>query len=161
MSILTVNVGSSSLKLAVYETKNLNRKAALAVERIGSTGARLIVKRSDRIFEHKIEAKDVASAIDDVFQRVPELFASGFGCNWTPRRHGGGNHPKPAAITPGLLHELRELGRLDPTHMPQSLSVIGSMTRRFSNVRSSPVSIPHFTIQCPMLRNGIRFLNGR
>ena len=78
MSILTVNVGSSSLKLAIYETKNLNRKAALAVERVGSTGARLIVKRSDRIFEHKIEAKDVASAIDDVFQRVPELFASGF-----------------------------------------------------------------------------------
>jgi acetate kinase len=33
-----------------------------------------------------------------------------------------------------LLHELRELGYLDPTHMPQSLSVIDSMTRRFSNV---------------------------
>ena len=134
MSILTVNVGSSSLKLAVYETKNLDRKAALAVERVGSTGARLTVKRSDRSFEHKIEAKDVASAIDDVFQRVPELFASDLDAIGHRIVHGGGNHPKPAAITPSLLHELRELGHLDPTHMPQSLSVIGSMTHRFSNV---------------------------
>jgi acetate kinase len=134
MSILTVNVGSSSLKLAVYETKTLKRKAALAVERVGSTGARLIVKRSDRSFEHTIEAKDVASAIDNVFQRVPELFASGLDAIGHRVVHGGGNHPKPAAITPSLLHELRELGHLDPTHMPQSLSVIDSMTRRFSNV---------------------------
>ena len=65
---------------------------------------------------------------------MPELFASGFEAIGHRVVHGGGNHPEPAAITPGLLHELRELGRLDPTHMPQSLSVIGSMTRRFSNV---------------------------
>lgn len=130
MSLLTINAGSSSLKLALYEREGFNRLAAVSVERIGSNATRLVIGRAER----KIEAKDHASAFDQVCRHLPELFASGLDVIGHRIVHGGADHADPEAITPRLLNELRELGRLDPTHMPQSLSVIDLLMRRFPHV---------------------------
>jgi acetate kinase len=129
MSLLTINAGSSSLKLALYETKGLNRQAAVSVERIGSNGTRVLMAGA----EHKIEAKDHASAVDEVLRHLPELFALDLDAIGHRIVHGGADHAEPEAITSRLLNELRELARLDPTHMPQSLSVIDFLMRRFPN----------------------------
>ena len=134
MSLLTVNAGSSSLKLALYETENLNRKAALSVERIGSTEPGLLIKTSDGTGEQKIQAKDHAGALEEVLHDLPELFASGLQGIGHRIVHGGVNHSEPEAITSCLLNELRALEHLDPTHMPQSLSVVDLLIQRFPNV---------------------------
>jgi acetate kinase len=134
MSLLTVNAGSSSLKLAFYETDSLARNAILSVERIGSTKARLLINESSGNTQHKIEATDHTGALDEVFHRLPELDASGLDAVGHRMVHGGSDHAKPEAITTGLLNELAQLKHLDPTHMPQSLSLIASLTRRFPNV---------------------------
>ncbi len=130
MSLLTINAGSSSLKLALYETEGLNRQTAVSVERIGSNRTRVLMAGA----EHKIEANDHASALDQVLRDLPELFASGLDAIGHRIVHGGANHAKPEAITTRLLDELHELEHFDPTHVPQSLAVVSSLIRRFPNV---------------------------
>ena len=130
MSLLTINAGSSSLKLALYETEGFNRQAAVSVERIGSNETRLVLGGAER----KIEAKGHASAFDQVCRHLPELFASGLDAIGHRIVHGGADHAEPEVITPRLLNELHGLARLDPTHMPQSLSVIDLLMRRFPHV---------------------------
>jgi acetate kinase len=130
MSLLTINAGSSSLRLALYETEGFHRQAAVSVERIGSNGTRLLMGGT----EHKIEAKDHASAVDEVLRHLPELFALGLDAIGHRIVQGGADHAEPETITSRLLNELGELARLDPTHMPQSLSVIDFLMRRFPNV---------------------------
>ncbi len=130
MSLLTINAGSSSLKLALYDTEDLNRQASVSVERIGSNGTRFVLGGAER----KIEAKDHVSAFDQVCRHLPELFASSLDAIGHRMVHGGADHAEPEAITSRLLNELRELARLDPTHMPQSLSVIYLLMRRFPHV---------------------------
>jgi acetate kinase len=135
--LLTVNAGSSSLKLPLYDEAGLLRKGALAVERIGFTGTRLLITGSGGTTEHSIEAKDHVGALDQVFHHLPELFASGLRAVGHRIVDGGHDYVKPEHITTPLLNELRKLEHLDPTHMPQSLSVIESLLRRFPDV-------PHF-----------------
>jgi acetate kinase len=130
MSLLTINAGSSSLKLALYETEGLNRRAAVSVERIGSNGTRLLLGGA----EHKIEANDHASALNNVLRDLPELFASGLDAIGHRIVHGGADHAEPEAVTSRFSNELRELACLDPTHMPQSVSLIDLLIRRFPNV---------------------------
>ncbi|HTL30612.1 MAG TPA: acetate/propionate family kinase [Tepidisphaeraceae bacterium] len=131
MSLLTINAGSSSLKLAIYETETLKRKRTLFVERIGAAGSRLLI---DRTAERRIEAKDHAGVLDQVIQDLPELFASGLRAIGHRLVHGGIEHAEPEQITAGLLQELRALEHLDPTHMPQALAVIEAVVRRFPDV---------------------------
>jgi acetate kinase len=134
MSLLTVNAGSSSLKLAIYGIESLNRKAAVSVERIGTSVSSLVIKDSDRTAEVKIEAKDHAAALDRVLHNLPELFVSGMRAIGHRVVHGGAEHAQPERITAELLKELRALKHLDPTHMPQSLSVIETLIRGLPDV---------------------------
>jgi acetate kinase len=134
MSLLTINAGSSSLKLALYETPGLTRKSTLLVERIGSTGTHLLITGSSGTTEHRVDAKDHAGALDQMFRHLPELFASGLRAVGHRIVHGGLNHANPEPITAGLLNDLQKIEHLDPTHLPQSLSVVESVLGRFPNV---------------------------
>ena len=161
MSLLTINAGSSSLKLALYEMPGLTRKSTLLVERIGSTGTRLLITGSSGTTEHKVDVKDHAGGLDQMFRHLPELFASGLRAVGHRIVHGGLNHANPEPITAGLLNDLQKIEHLDPTHLPQSLTVSKLLLGAFPMCRSSPVSIRHFTGQCPRLRNATRFRSGR
>ena len=131
MALLTINAGSSSLKLALYEAETLKRKRSLFVERIGSGGSRLLI---DRAAERRIEAKDHADALDEIVHDLPELFASGLRAIGHRLVHGGIEHAEPEQITAELLKELHALEHLDPTHTPQALAVIEAVVRRFPDV---------------------------
>jgi acetate kinase len=133
-SLLTVNAGSSSLKLALYEEESSTRKTALFVERIGSTEPRLLITGSGGTTQHSVEARDHAGALDQVFHHLAEDFTSSLRAVGHRIVHGGRDHAKPEPITASLLNELRQLEHLDPTHMPQSLSVVDSLIRRFPDV---------------------------
>jgi acetate kinase len=134
MSLLTINAGSSSLKLALYEMPGLTRKSTLLVERIGSTGTRLLITGSSGTTEHKVDVKDHAGGLDQMFRHLPELFASGLRAVGHRIVHGGLNHANPEPITAGLLNDLQKIEHLDPTHLPQSLTVVEAVARRFPNV---------------------------
>src|SRR6266516_3352901 len=134
MWLLTINAGSSSLKLTLYEEEELTRQTAFLVERIGSTGTRLLITGSGGTTERRVEAKDHVGAIDEMFHHLPELFASGLRAVGHRIVHGGLNHAKPERLTVPLLNELRQFEHLDPTHMPQSLSLVDLLIRRFPNV---------------------------
>src|SRR6266516_3402818 len=77
MWLLTINAGSSSLKLTLCEEGELTRQTAFLVERIGSTGTRLLITGSGGTTKRRVEAKDHVGAIDEMFHHLPELFASG------------------------------------------------------------------------------------
>lgn len=134
MLLLTVNAGSSSLKLALYEEAGLFRKAALVVDRIGSTGTRLLITGSGGTTLHNVEAENHAAVLDQVFQHLPEISTSGLRAVGHRIVHGGRHHAKPEPIAALLLNELRQLEHLDPTHMRQSLLVVDSLSRRFPDV---------------------------
>jgi len=134
MWLLTINAGSSSLKLTLYEEEELTRQTAFLVERIGSTGTRLLITGSGGTTERRVEAKDHVGAIGEMFHHLPELFASGLRAVGHRIVHGGLNHAKPERLTVPLLNELRQFEHLDPTHMPQSLSLVDLLIRRFPNV---------------------------
>jgi acetate kinase len=131
MPLLIVNAGSSSLKLALYEEETVARKAAVAVERIGSTGTKLLIQGSGRSTKHNVRANDHAGALDQVVRHLPELFATSVRAVGHRIVHGGCKHARPEPVTDSLLNELQELRHLDPTHMTQSLAVVDALRRRF------------------------------
>jgi acetate kinase len=134
MSLLTVNAGSSSLKVALYEEEGLARKEALKVERIGSTNARLVFEGSDKKVGETVEAKDHAGALDAVLNYLPDSVISNLRAAGHRIVHGGPDHAKPERITVRLLEQLWQLKQIDPTHVPQSLSVVESLIRHFPNL---------------------------
>lgn len=124
-SILAVNAGSSSLKVTLFGADDtLRRIASVTVERVGLNDS---VQSADvpdfdtalRLALERIEA-----------QRRFELVAVGHRIV-----HGGVQHTEPEPINASLLRELRTIAPIDPTHMPQSLSLVAAVERQHPSVR--------------------------
>lgn len=123
-TILAVNTGSSSLKVTLFIFDNeLRRRATASIDRIGieppapfsnavnfDESLQLALER----IEHQSRFHPVA-----VGHRVV---------------HGGATHTEPERITASLLADLRTIGAVDPTHMPQALSLIEAVERRYPGV---------------------------
>jgi acetate kinase len=138
MSLLTINAGSSSLKVALYDDEAASCKATIAVEQIGGPEALLRIGDSNRSTTRNVELHDHAAAINEVFNGLPEPFGSTIRAIGHRLVHGGPDHQDPERITPSLLHALKKL----------------------EGYRSLPVSTPHSTDQCQTLHNVIRFRDG-
>jgi acetate kinase len=131
-TVLVVNSGSSSLKLAVFslETGAPRRLAVAAVEGIGSeTGHARVnrgsgpVERSARCAHHpaaltlglELLDSDVAH-IDAVGHRIV---------------HGGPSHVQPAILDPALRASLAKVVALAPLHLPACLAGVDASAARF------------------------------
>jgi acetate kinase len=151
-SVLTLNGGSSSIKLAVYggaaggaqggesggdpDARLLEGK----VERIGSPGTvlRLSAPRgSGRPYALEEEVPAGASVVDFLVERLAawdeaeemaDIGAVGH------RVVHGLHHTAPERITPALLAELRALSPYSPEHMPLEIALIEAFERRFPAV---------------------------
>jgi acetate kinase len=132
MALLTVNAGSSSLKLALYDDGAALRKATVSVERIGSDQPLLQLGSSNSPI--KITADDHAAAFEEIFTRLPELFGSNVNAIGYRLVHGGADHHQPQRVTPALIDALNKLAQIDPTHTPQALAVIAAITKCFPDV---------------------------
>jgi acetate kinase len=135
VALLTVNTGSSSVKLAVYgHGDTLAREAGASVERIGLPGTRLEFIAPSAKVEETIATTDHAGALELALNRLSDRLSS------PPRAvghrlvHGGPDHAEPEPITRALLDKLQALQGLDPTHMPQALAAVHSIGRRFPGV---------------------------
>ena len=119
--ILTVNAGSSSLKLAVYAND-----ADDGDDGICGTAPR-------ELHRGHIETGDLRD--DDALHWIkthpgPEPFA-GIGHRLV---HGGPHHHRPCLIDDALLHDLRQLTAVDPGHLPAEIGLIETLSRHFPGV---------------------------
>jgi len=120
-SILAVNSGSSSLKVTLFGLDDvLARRATATVDRIG--------------LEDPAPSGNVANfgdalrlALEQV-ERQARLQPVAVGHRVV---HGGARHTEPERITASLLADLRTIEPIDPTHMPQALSLIDAVERRY------------------------------
>lgn len=124
-SILAVNAGSSSLKVTLFGAdETLRRLASVTIERVGLNGAVQSAGVPDfdtalRLALGRIEA-EVRFELVAVGHRIV---------------HGGVRHAGPEPVTASLLGDLRTIAPIDPTHMPQSLSLVAAVERQHPSVR--------------------------
>jgi acetate kinase len=136
-TILTVNGGSSSLKVAVFSSDAHDRRILAVVDRIGQPDAALVTKRSGGEEGHPIPigAADHARALEKVVEVLDRggQFAR---LNAIGQRivHGGLRLLDHQRVTDGLLEELRSNVSLDRAHLPQEIALIERASRMFPAV---------------------------
>ena len=136
-ALLTINTGSSSLKLAVYDnTPDLTLRFRASVERIGQPGIQLKAERADEdaIAVDAIGAADHGAALAHALDYAHRSCA--FAVEAVGHRvvHGGAAHAKPERLTSALVDDLGRLVAIDPDHMPQALQAIDAARRRYPDV---------------------------
>jgi acetate kinase len=136
--LLTINVGSSSLKAVLYRlgaTETVELRAS--ADRIGLPNSRLRVadaqgellhQRSDPLPDHPtalaalftwLRAERLDTELSAIGQRIVQ---------------GGSRYTAPTLITDELLAELRSLVALDTEHLPQALQVIECLRQTYPSV---------------------------
>ena len=131
--ILTINGGSSSIKFALYQTGDLQKRRLYGkVDRIGLSGTNLTFR--DRTGKpqdsRRIGASDHKSAAKFLIDWLEEQddFASVRAVGH--RVVHGMTHTEPERVTPELLDELHRLRPYDPDHLPREIELIEAFRQR-------------------------------
>ncbi len=136
-AVLTLNAGSSSLKLALFEIGDAGALTRLfdgAVTGVDDAprftahdahGASLIDRRwaAGEAVSHDTYLQDVLAFAD------AHLGTDTLACAGHRVVHGGASHAGPALVTPALLDELAALTPLAPLHQPQNLAPIRALAK--------------------------------
>ncbi len=114
--VLTVNAGSSSLKLALFEAgPQPKRVASVSIERLGRAG----------------EPAGHARAFEDGLARLaPHGGLEGVVAVGHRVVHGGPRLSESTVVTAEVLGELRRASPLDPEHMPAAIALIEAAAAR-------------------------------
>ena len=121
--VLTLNGGSSSLKVALFEA-SATRIASGAVDRIGAEGARLTWNGASEA----CDAPDHASALDAILSRANAGGALARVAVVAHRIvHGGPRLRASCLVDDDVLAELRRVAALDPNHMPAEIAIVEAM----------------------------------
>jgi acetate kinase len=133
--ILTINGGSSSIKLALFEAgDSLQRILEGGIERIGLPDATLRVKGLNQAdsFSRLVKAPDhavaVAALMDWIEERGGRHTLTAVGHRVV---HGGPRYYKPERITPQMVEELHRLSPFDPDHLPEEILLTEAFHHRF------------------------------
>jgi acetate kinase len=137
-TVLCLNGGSSSLKVALYEVSERTEAVSVrgAVERIGTNEAWCWIRGADErvLTETKGMFADHAAAVHATFDALDDLqlpipVAAGHRIV-----HGGPSHAAPQRIDAPLLATLRELIPYAPLHLPCELRIIDAVESRFPDL---------------------------
>ncbi len=129
-AVLTLNVGSSSIKFALFETDGASPRLVSrgAMEAIGTAPRFLARDARDAILEDRMLGDQAAThealfgtLLDWVDQHLGDDVLSAIGHRIV---HGGPHRDRPALVTTALLTELDRLAPLAPLHQPHNLSPI-------------------------------------
>ena len=136
--ILTINTGSSSLKVALYKAgREEARIFSLEIERIGVHGGRfrLTDARGATLIEQEGDLPDHGAALEAVLAGLrrdrPNLSPDAVGHRVV---HGGTQCIEPQWVTPELIAALRKLIPLAPDHLPQAVEAIQAAVRAFPDL---------------------------
>ncbi|MEO8992156.1 MAG: acetate/propionate family kinase [Nitrosospira sp.] len=136
--ILAINGGSSSIKLALFETgDSLRRILEGGIERIGLPHTRFWAKNSNQEenFSRLVVAPDHTAAVNTLMDWIEErcrhdaLTAVGHRIV-----HGGPKYGKAQRITAEMVEELRQLSPFDPDHLPEEILLTEAFHHRFPDI---------------------------
>ncbi|HKJ09648.1 MAG TPA: acetate kinase, partial [Gammaproteobacteria bacterium] len=133
MRILAVNLGSSSLKLDLWDDGRLEPITRLAARGVGESRGTVAV---DGQTVAETEMADHGAALDALFPRLPDrerIERVGH------RVVHGGSHRHTAWLTDSLLQELSELVPLSPVHLPPAIKVIDACMARLPKLPQAAV----------------------
>jgi acetate kinase len=117
--VLCINVGSSSIKFAVFEIRPSPRRLSSGqIELAGAHGADTFAAAAERLLKRITEQVDVGT-LAAVAHRVV---------------HGGPTLTAHQRIDAGVLEELRRLQSFDPQHLPGEIALIEALSARIPHV---------------------------
>lgn len=135
--VLTINTGSSSLKLALYRGSAPTRLLAGEVQRIGAPGsrARLVDGEGATVMDDTRDVPNHGAALTWVLTWLraqrSTLQPDAVGHRVV---HGGRLYRTPQRVTGALVAALRELVVMAPEHLPQALESMETITRAYPSV---------------------------
>ena len=136
--ILTINGGSSSIKVAIFEAgDSLRRILGGGIERIGRPKALFTVRglNETESFSREMDAPDHAVAVEVLMDWIDERSDRGALTAVGHRVvHGGPKYSKPQRITADMVEELHRLSPFDPEHLPEEILLTEAFHRRFPDL---------------------------
>ena len=134
-TILTVNAGSSSIKLVLFNTVSLQALIQTSISNIGQPSAALHWHDDSGGHSQPIVAPDYQTAIGIILEHLADKL--------TPDQlhaighrvvHGGPDYDQPVELTVEVVDALRKLSAFDPEHLPAALELIEIFRLRFPDV---------------------------
>ncbi len=124
MRVLALNPGSSSLKAAARDERELELQ--IEIERIGTAQARLEVDGTDAgsFVGTMADAVVAVGALLDERALAPDVVAHRI-------VHGGPKHPEHTVVDDALVADLRDAVPLAPLHLPGALDMLVAARRRW------------------------------
>ncbi len=120
--ILTVNAGSSSIKLALFAAHDVSQKVLEAgIEDIGQSSAKLVVSGGTKPISAAHHSDAVRLLTEWLTDQVPVDTIAAVGHRIV---HGGPNYYEPQTATGEVLADLQKLAAFDPEHLPIELELV-------------------------------------
>jgi acetate kinase len=138
--VLTLNIGSSSLKAALYEISLAHDDAQLVfaahAERLGDARSHMSVQdaQGQTLFITEQGLSDHPTALQTLLDWLRQQGESDFDLVGHRVVFGGQQYSEPRLITDDLVAALEGLAHFDPLHMPQALSIIAYMRRAYPRI---------------------------
>ncbi len=136
--ILTINGGSSSIKLALFEASDsLRRILSGGIERIGLPKTTFVVKGLNKAdnFTQSVTAANHTVAVGVLMDWIEERIQRGELTAVGHRVvHGGPKYSEPQKITKEMVEELHQLQPFDPEHLPEEILLTEAFHRRFPDL---------------------------
>ena len=133
--ILTMNAGSSSIKITLFNLISNNPKKVLegTVNNIGENISSIIV--NDNILK-EIHIKNHLDSVDILMDLCKNEF-SNINISAIGHRvvHGGSNYFRAQIITDNVFKDLKKLTSFDPDHLPYELQLIEKFQKLYSGVK--------------------------
>lgn len=136
--ILTINSGSSSVKVGLYEMGGSEGLVLSgSIERIGLRASVFRIRDSSGkpLIDEHADLPDHEAALKSLFAWL-EDHEPGQSLNAVGHRvvHGGPKYNRPHLITSALMAELKELVHLAPDHLPHEIKAIQATSRSYPDL---------------------------
>jgi acetate kinase len=139
--VLTLNIGSSSLKAALYEISPAHDDPQLVfaahAERLGDARSHMSLQdaKGQALFTTERGLSDHSAALQTLLDWLRQQpHERDFDLVGHRVVFGGQQYSEPQLITGDLVAALEGLSPLDPLHMPQALNVIAYMLRAYPRI---------------------------
>ena len=135
--ILTINSGSSSLKLALYRIDDCESLVRGGATRLGLPGGRLRIAdaQGSAILDREVGPIDHLAAFQELAGWIRQNYPAGSLAAIGHRVvHGGRRFSEPHLVTDEMVQDLEELAAIDPDHTPQAISMINVAAANFPGV---------------------------
>jgi acetate kinase len=136
--VLTVNGGSSSIKIALFEAGGAQRRILSGkIDGIGQPEGKFAIKGSepDDTFSRTVAVPEHKMAVNLLMDWAQDRIAGGSLAAVGHRVvHGGPNYREPQRITAEMVEVLHQLSPFDPEHLPEEILLTEAFETRFPDL---------------------------